>query len=197
MRSSYDKNDFGKVFENICIIHEPETIVELGVLDGYSALHFAKGLKRVGKGRLFCYDLWEDYEFNHGDFDSVYNMLKAEGVDKFVSLYKGDAYKVHENYKDEQVDVLHIDISNDGKIVRDMMELWHEKVKMLIIFEGGSKERDAVEWMVKYNKEPMVPEFAKNKLINEHYRVSNFLSFPSMTICIKKKYYNKKISGYL
>lgn len=188
MRSSYKDADFGKVFENLPIIHEPETIVELGVLDGYSALHFAKGLKKIGKGRLFCYDLWEDYDYNHGDFDSVYNMLKADGVSDYVSLYKGDAYKVHENYKDGQVDILHVDISNDGKIVRDMMNLWHEKVKMMIIFEGGSKQRDSVEWMIKFNKEPMVPEFTNNEIIKENYRVSNFLSFPSITLLIKKEY---------
>ena len=45
MRSSYEENDYGQVFYNLIKIHKPEKVVELGVLDGYSSLHFAKGLK--------------------------------------------------------------------------------------------------------------------------------------------------------
>ena len=189
MRSSYKEHDYGNVFYNLACVHKPKKIVELGVLDGYSSLHFARGLKDIDKGgHLYCYDLWEDYKYEHGDFESVYKTFNAEGVSSYITMFKGDAYKVHEEWAKEEIDILHVDISNDGGVVREILKLWHEKVRCVIIFEGGSQERDNVEWMKKYYKEPILPEISRNGIIKEQFDILNFLSFPSLTLLFKKDY---------
>jgi len=188
MNSSYKEHDYGKLFYNIIMQNKPNKVVELGVLDGYSALHFAKGLKSNNKGRLYCYDLWEEYQYSHGNFDEVFTMLYKQGVKDYVTLRIGNAFEVHTEWKEKEIDILHVDISNDGSIVRRILELWTDKVKMIIAFEGGSQERDNVEWMKKYYKEPMLPEFSKNEIIKEQFDKVNFLSFPSLTLLFKKDY---------
>ena len=54
-------------------------------------------------------------------------------------------------------DLLHLDISNDGEIIEKTIESLknHLERGSNIIFEGGSKERDNEEWMIKYNKKPI------------------------------------------
>jgi len=188
MRSSYKKNNYGKVFYDLVRIHKPEKMVELGVLDGYSSLHFAKGLKDNNKGRLYCYDLWDEYNYNHGNFDKVFTMLYNEGVKDRVTLRKGDAFKVHKDWRDNEIDMLHVDISNDGDIVCEILNLWHNKVSKIIAFEGGTQERDNIEWMIKYSKKPILPVLCNNKIIDEEFDIINFLSFPGLILMFKKKY---------
>lgn len=188
MRSSYKENNYGQVFYDLACIHKPEKIVELGVLDGYSSLHFAKGLKDNNKGRLYCYDLWGEYDYNHGNLDEVFKMLYKNAVKDYVTLKTGDAFEVHKEWKDNEIDILHVDISNDGNIVCEILNLWHNKVNMLIAFEGGTQERDNVEWMVKYGKKPMLLELCNNETIKEEFDLINFLAFPGLTLMFKKKY---------
>jgi len=45
--------------------------------------------------------------------------------------------------------MMHVDISNDGYVIRNISKY---KNKGLIFFEGGSLERDNVDWMIKYKK---------------------------------------------
>jgi len=42
-----------------------------------------------------------------------------------------------------------------------MMDLWSGKISPSgrIVFEGGSEERDKVEWMIKYDKKPIRSAF--------------------------------------
>lgn len=186
MRTSYKQNDFGEIFYRLVRSYKPETVVELGILDGYSTLHIAKGIQMNDSGRLWGYDLWDDYDYKHGDMEQVYEMLREEGVSSYVTLMKGDAFEVHEEWADEYIDFLHVDISNDGKVIREIMELWHPKVSGIIVFEGGSEERDNVEWMDLYDKESIVEELRTNKLINDNYVYYTYKEFPSMTIMFRR-----------
>ena len=45
--------------------------------------------------------------------------------------------------------------------------------------EGGSKERDNVEWIIKYNKKPINPYLMS---IEENYKIEIIEKFPSLTI---------------
>ena len=129
LRSSYIENDFGGLFKQYAIAFQPTTFVELGVLDGYSTLHIAKGIEwlaknRAYRGHLDAYDLFDDYEFKHGRKDDVEKLLEDNGVAQYVNVQKGDAYKVYSNYPDMVLDkvlaieFLHIDISNTGQVIR-------------------------------------------------------------------------------
>ena len=91
MRSSYIKNNYGRVFELIVRSYHVRNIVELGVLDGYSTIHLARGLfyNKVHFGipsHLDAYDLWEDYSYKHGDREEVYRTICKSGFPSFCYL---------------------------------------------------------------------------------------------------------------
>jgi len=186
VRTSYRENEFGEIFYKIVKSYKPQTIVELGILDGYSTLHLAQGLHFNNSGHLYGYDLWDDYEYKHGNMDEVYEMLRDNGVSSYVTLFKGDAFDVHDEWADDTIDFLHVDISNDGRVIREIMELWHPKVSGIIAFEGGSEERDRVDWMLKYDKEPIADELRTNEIINDNYVYYTYKAFPSMTIMFRR-----------
>jgi predicted O-methyltransferase YrrM len=192
LRSSYQKNDIGRTLEIMTLGNKPTIIVECGILDGYSLYHFAKATKanseaKYFQGHVFAYDLFDDYEFKHGNAVNVYNMLKYEGVADYVTILQGDADKVRDQYDDHSIDLLHIDISNDGNTFLKMFELWSHKISRFgrIVFEGGSEERDKVEWMKKYNKRPIrsvLPKFVSNK----KWKISVIKQWPSLTVMTRR-----------
>lgn len=192
MRSSYIEHHYGNVLKTTVVGLKPTSFVELGVLDGYSTLHIARGLQEIDrlygiKAVLDAYDLFGTYEFKHGDQAEVQAMLEREGVAQYVKLIQGDAYEAYQHYDDGRVEFLHVDISNTGETVRRIMEQWHSKIcgRGVILFEGGSEERDQVEWMTKYGKEPIKPELDRNPFIKERYMRGTYFPFPSMTMLFK------------
>lgn len=188
-RSSYIENDYGSVFRALILSHKPKLAVECGVLDGYSTFHIAHALKFNATKRdircpFFAYDLWDDYEYKHGDFIEVEEMLESNGLGSYCNLTEGDAFEVSNIFDNNTVDFLHMDISNNGDTLIKTLEVWGKKISSsgMIVFEGGSDERDEVEWMKKY-------EFRKIKevLFNEPFVYENWVfqvlnSFPSLTL---------------
>ena len=79
-------------------------------------------------------------------------------------------------------DLVHIDLSNDGETVKQLLNLYEKSgSSAVLIFEGGSKERDQVPWMAAYNKTPINPvleEYATNACAV----VSIIEAFPSVSI---------------
>jgi len=189
MRSSYIQNNYGPIFERTAQIFLPHKVVELGVLDGYSTLWLARGAKRameIDKHRMHinAYDLWEDYQYKHGSMQKVQAMLEEEGVSEYVTLHKKDAFKVYLDYQDHSVCLLHVDISNNGDVFNRIVEQWNDKLTYggMILFEGGSEERDKVGWMLEYGKDPIRPEVLTNKTINDCYIYATYDAFPSLSI---------------
>ena len=198
MRSSYIQNNFGELLTQYIIAWQPSSYVELGVLDGYSTLAIAKALKEVhllrGDNRkLEAYDLFEDYPYKHGNKAEVEKLLSDNEVFEYVDLKHGNAYEVYKNYPDMVMDqvrgieFLHIDISNTGKVIHDLMELWHPKIgqRGLVFIEGGSEERDNIDWMRTYNMPSIKKEIESNKLINENYIYGTYYDYPSMTVLLR------------
>lgn len=142
-RSSYEQNNYGELFYSLVRIYQPEKVVELGTLAGYSAYHIARGLRANGKGTLTCYDLWEKYE--------SYSVPKSEAEENLkefkdiVSLESRNVVDVDKLY--ETVDILHVDVDNEGEILQKIIPNWIDKTRQLIIVEGGSLERDRIEWI--------------------------------------------------
>jgi predicted O-methyltransferase YrrM len=192
-RSSYKECNYGLVFNTIVLTMKPITVVECGVLDGYSTIYIADGLKwnlenRGIFSKFYAYDLWEKYEFKHSNIQDTYNKLVSCNVSDYVELCYGDAFEVYNTFKNNTVDLLHIDISNDGDIFNKIMKLWQDKIRPggVIIFEGGSAERDKIEWMVKYNKLPIQPEIEKFSKNNGSWSVKTFYQYPSVTLLFKE-----------
>jgi len=178
--SSYEKNNYGGLFYSLVRVYQPTKVVELGTKAGYSAYHIARGLKDNGKGVIDCYDLWENYDFN-----SVPQSVAEKNLTEFkdiVNFKLGDVIGLEKKYK--AIDMLHIDLGNDGIILEKIIPRWINKTRLIVI-EGGSLERDRVEWMIKFNKIPIkkwLADFTKKRGDIEY---STMELFPSVTIICK------------
>lgn len=188
MRSSYIENEYGELIKQYVMIWKPKVLVELGVLDGYSTLNIAMGLQDINSSsKLDAYDLFDEYQFKHGYKKEVEKMLSTHNVSQYVNLVQGNAYHVYKNYADYTIDLLHIDISNTGKVIHDLIEVWHPKIKQsgVILIEGGSEERDKVQWMLSHNMPSIKRELEENIIINDYYMYSTYQKFPSLTVMIR------------
>lgn len=156
MRSSYKKNNLGwELFKQVANLR-PKTIIEFGVLDGYSTLWLAMGLKYSwAQGHLTAYDLWDEYPYKHGNIVDVQRMLAVQQVDEFVTLGNMNFWDFLE--LPIPFDLLHIDISNDGDVIESAIEMLmpHIEDGATVIFEGGSEERDKADWMIEFNRRPI------------------------------------------
>jgi len=181
------------VFKTFIYTMKPLVSVEVGILDGYSLFNLAIAIKSIrNKFGIDCkldgYDLFDDYRYKHGNFENIQKLSKEFGVDEFTKLYKMDAFEAYKLYRDNSIDLLHFDISNDGDILEKMINTWHSKIRPggIILFEGGSKERDEVDWMIRYNKKPINPVLSNNEIINKQYNWFLYQLFPSITLFFKK-----------
>ena len=195
MRSSYKENNYGNILLSLIIGKKPKMCVELGVLDGYSTLHIARGLKFNKEvsgidGKLWCWDLWDEYVYNHGNEDEVQKLIDGEELTDFVTLSSGDAFEIPHLVTYKTVDFLHVDISNDGITLKKVMNFWSHRLREcgIIAFEGGSEERDNIGWMNKYDKPKIREELKRNKIIEKDFKYYIMPAFPSMTIFQKKGY---------
>ncbi|MCG8604177.1 hypothetical protein MJD09_04145, partial [bacterium] len=98
------------------------------------------------------------------------------------------ALEVSSKYQDKTIDLLHVDISNDGDILQRCLEIWHPKLKVqsTLILEGGSKERDVIDWMQKFSKTP-IQSFVQSEWFTEHYQAVVMQPFPSLTLARRVK----------
>lgn len=186
LKSSYKTNNFGDVFYAIVRAVKPINCVELGVLHGYSTLFIAKGLKENGRGTVNTYDLFEDYPYNHSNYEDIKKFFQYCPM---VKVHKWDANLVWEDYEPGSVDFLHVDLSNCGLTVKMVMDRWDSRMMQggSILFEGGSQERDEVEWMKKYNRASLKAELETNPIIEEKYIFGTYLKYPSLTHLLKKR----------
>lgn len=168
IESSYRENDLGKTLYDLVLDLKPKKIIEFGTLNGYSAIAMAMALDRLGRGKIHCYDLWSKYPHKHTSMQDCESNIRAYGLEHYIELNYGDFW----SWEPEEYDLIHIDLSNDGDILKKVIEKLGD-FKGYIVFEGGSKERDNVEWMVKYKKTPIAGSI--------EYDILNPL-FPSISI---------------
>lgn len=181
--SIYEARKHGDLFYSLVRIYQPNKVVELGTRGGFSAYHIARGLKANSKGKLYCYDLWEKYQyFSIPKSVAEKNLKKYKGL---ISLRLRNAVGVDKLHK--SVDVLHVDLSNEGETLEKIVPKWIDKVRQFVIIEGGSSERDKYPWMIKYKKMPIkkwLQDFAKKRGDIEYFTIE---PFPSITIIRKKQ----------
>lgn len=151
IESSYQENDLGRTLYDLVLRYKPKKIVEWGVLYGYSTVVMAMALDELGEGHIFAYDLFEDYQFKHSTLKKTQSNIDRYGVSKYVTLKKGDFEELLKSAED--FDMIHVDISNKGDTIERLYGVVKDKVQngAIALFEGGSEERDKIEWMVKYN----------------------------------------------
>lgn len=177
MNSSYKSNvDFGDIISTITFFQQPKKIVEIGILEGYSLLKFVEASSP--NTSIDAYDIFEKFNGNHAIKDKLEQTFDQY---KNISIKEGDFYKVFDLYPNKSIDILHIDIANTGDIYEYVFKNYINKIANdgVILLEGGSNERDEVEWMNKYNKPQIQPIIEKYK---QDYNIKVIGDFPSMTI---------------
>jgi len=146
IQSSYLDNNIGLTLFDFILQNKPHKLIEFGVLNGYSSICMGLALKKLGAGHLTCYDLWDKYDYNHGDYNEVSALIKSFGLEKFIDLKQMNIFDWLET--NESFDLLHLDISNDGeRLEKIFIKLkTHIDNGSKILFEGGTKERDKKGW---------------------------------------------------
>jgi len=154
VESSYNKNNIGHTLYNLVLELKPKKIIEFGTLNGYSAISMAMALHEIGEGgKIICYDLWDSYPYKHSTIEKTKSFINEFSLLDFIELKQMNI----NDWVVEDFDLLHLDISNDGKTVTDVFNRVKSKIEIgsTMIFEGGTEERDNIEWMLKYNKTPI------------------------------------------
>jgi hypothetical protein len=129
--------------------------------------------------RVRAFDLFEDYVYKHADKEALLHRFPT------VEFEKADFFESEDLFEDEEIDFLHIDISNDGDVYEHAVNNYLPKLTPsgLIVLEGGSKERDNIDWMVKYNKRPIRPFLLYTP---GDWTYITLQPFPSLTIIQKE-----------
>jgi hypothetical protein len=124
-----------------------------------------------------AYDIFEQFNGNSAKRD-----IRAR-FDTFsnVSVNEGDFYKTFSAFEDGTIDILHIDIANDGSVYEFAIQNYMPKMSSrgVMILEGGSEERDNIHWMLKYGKKPIRDVLTK---LSGSYDIQTISAFPSLTL---------------
>ena len=172
MRSSYKSNSFDDIFKSLCEHYKPKSILEIGILDGFSLKSFVESVSE--ETDIVAIDLFNLYEFKNSEKNKIEQKFKEN---KNVKIFQGNFYEFYKTCSN--FDLIHIDISNDGDVYEFAIKNYFPIANKALILEGGSKERDLVEWMIKYNKRKINPYLQK---ISDVYSIETINKFPSLTI---------------
>jgi Methyltransferase domain len=183
VKSSYAEHCYDELFYALMRAWHPTLYVEFGVLSGYSLLSASLALQKNGNGQAVGVDLFEQYGFNKDDFSAVQARIANLGLEKYCRIIQCSIDDISPSTM--KPDVLHVDISNNGNVVEHCFGKWEKAVRHAIVFEGGSRERDGVEWMIKYAKPAMHPVFEKLSKSSE-WSVFQVVAFPSLTVLVRK-----------
>ena len=178
MNSSYtSKIDFGDILSTIAFLKNPAKIVEFGILEGFSLMKFAEN----STASIDAYDIFEKFNGNHAVKDKLLDVFSPY---KHVNIQEGDFYEDFKKYSDKSIDILHVDIANNGDVYQFVFDHYIQKIADdgIVLLEGGSEKRDNIEWMIKYNKPKIQPVLEKYR---NHYNIKVVGDFPSITILKK------------
>ena len=180
--SSYKDHGYGYFFYALTRVLKPARCVEIGVLQGFSLLTVAAALRDNGNGMIHGFDLFEDYPYRHEKYANVLEWIETSGLRTWATVSQEDAFQVHKQF--DTTDYLHVDISNDGNTYRRVFEQWAGKVKKVILLEGGSADRDRVEWMIKYKKPSIVKALNEIRSAYPSWDIVVFDPYPSLTVAL-------------
>jgi hypothetical protein len=130
-------------------------------------------LSKHSKKLILC-DIFDEFPGHHANRDDV--VKKFPGADVcHMNFYHDLPYL-------KDIDLLHIDIANDGDTYRHFMKYYYELIRPggIALLEGGSEERDNYWWMKQYNKPPIQQALKEFKEAGIQFHVIE--AFPSLTI---------------
>ena len=187
IESTYAAAGYGAVLYGLVRVMQPKVAVELGTYQGYSGLHIAAGVRENDAATVCLVDLWDKYLHRHCSLDVTRQNFARNGFRSLkgcnVVFCEEDAVLASCRFADGSVDFLHVDLANDGLVLAEVFEVWEPRLssRALVVIEGGSTERDAVEWMGKYNKEP-IGWWLNSPWVLDRFSCLTLEPFPSMTL---------------
>jgi len=175
MQSSYStvELDYAAVLKSVCFSVNPLSIVEIGIGNGFSLDCFLDACP--SEAVIKAYDIFDKFNGNHASFEKISNKFPT------ISLAEGDFFNLHLSLPDNSVDLLHIDIANNGNVYEFAFDNYIGKLtpKGIMILEGGSPERDGHDWMKRYEKPPINPLLKQNE---NNFKILTFGTIPSITL---------------
>jgi hypothetical protein len=186
IESSFNLHNYWKIFYLIGKYCDVSSICELGILNGYSLLAMGMGTQdRKDKKNIhiYGYDLFDDYPYKSSSRMDVELLIQKAALTN-VELFQKSVMDTNYNVTiPKTADIYIVDLSNCGDVVAStLLQINWKKTKM-VVFEGGSKSRDNVDWMEKFKRKHMNPIFNH---IKESFNVVIFDDYPSLTIVTKK-----------
>ena len=156
--SSYT-HDFGVVLYEQVLKHQPEVVYDIGVLHGFSTAYLAMACKEIG-AKVVAVDLFELYEYTRVSQKQFESNMDALGLMDVITTQKVSV----DDWLDLQIpaEFIHIDVSNTGEILLDFFN--RVIGKPIVLFEGGSVERDNCDWMIRYFKKTIIPTLKNNDI---------------------------------
>lgn len=161
-------------------VSQPKYIVEFGILNGHSLQIFADSGARVN-----AYDIFEEFNGNHADLPTMQDKFRDYSN---VTIGHGDLFQMCDQFGDDSVDLLHIDIANNGDVYQYCLDNYVHKLSKhgVMILEGGSAQRDQVYWMKKYNKPAILPTICRAQERESPYHIQTYGEMPSITVVRRK-----------
>ena len=182
VNSSYKQNNYRYEFLKLCFKYEPKNIIEFGILDGYSLGAFVDYAKETDC-RVSAFDLFDEYEYNHANWNLITSLFKHTKA----QIFNANFYTSVDKFKDDSIDMLHIDISNDGDTYEFAIKNYLDKLTKhgVMLLEGGTHERDNIDWMKRYGKRSIcsvMDEYRSRIYFSEYYVIHKF---PGLTVIRK------------
>lgn len=185
LHSSYRQHQYELLFYGLVRALRPATCVEIGVLEGFSLFATAAALRDNAYGHVTGYDLFDRYPYRHSTLDRVAAGCRMAQLQAFVTLQQADADDVCRRHA--SVDLLHVDISNDGDTFHRQFSRWAGKVTRAIVLEGGASERDDVAWMKTYARPGIAAAVEDLSRSHPEWRFCVIAPFPSVTVAVHRK----------
>ena len=160
----------------ICFSHRPKKIVQFGSGNGLILDSL------ISSSELDCdilvFDLFDDKRFK---------FLTENVPDRNTVIEKGSIFDSSHKLEDNSIDLLFVDIGNDGQTYEYVVSEYMTKLTKygVIVLEGGSSERDQVQWMTSFGKKAIKPFLTS---LNTKYSNCDYLTistWPSVTIIRK------------
>tara|TARA_R110000744_G_scaffold142853_1_gene254611 strand:+ start:15593 stop:16150 length:558 start_codon:yes stop_codon:yes gene_type:complete len=178
VKSSYKENNYGNVFRALAHTIRPKKVVEFGILEAYSLTTWVGVCP--SSTEILAYDIFEEFAYNAASYTDIVNRFNKYDN---VSIRRGDFYGSEDEFKNGEIDILHIDIANNGDVYEHAFEHYMQKLSPngVCILEGGSKSRDNVYWMSKFSK-PQIRPAIETETNNKRFNILVLEEHPSITL---------------
>ena len=183
MKSSYKENRYNNVFKALAFCIKPKRIVEFGILEAYSLVSWIESTDN--DTQIEAYDIFEDFPYNGASYPDITERFSDY---QNVAIKRGDFFGTEKQFKNGEIDILHIDIANNGATYQYAIDHYMQKVAPtgVCILEGGSTARDNVYWMQEFDKPP-IQDVICDKKNQQKYNILVLEDYPSITLITHKQ----------